>query len=149
MLVGHATPRSGASCCSCKCSRSTQTFVRSCNVLEMFSGGGRWRGERRSADAWRDMDHSSLGYSLVSCVALPEALVFVIEQCFNNFDAAHPGHELMARHAAHAAATACACDAVTAIEGLQSALAGAMHANVALALQTTAHSLRRRATATR
>ena len=26
--------------------------------LEMFSGGGRWRSERRSADAWRDMGHS-------------------------------------------------------------------------------------------
>ena len=90
------------------------------------------------------MDHSLARLQPgVMRVALPEALVFVIEQCFDNFDAAHPGHELMARHAAHAAATACACDAVTAIEGLQPALAGAMHANVALAL----HKRRRTAQA--
>ena len=105
--------------------------------LDMFSGGGKWRGERRSADAWRKMGNSlaTLLEPGAMRVALPPALVPVLESCLGDTKiGGGRGAALTAQRAADAAAQAVACDAPAPVPGLAPELAGAMHANVALAL---------------
>merc|ERR1712023_418803 len=82
--------------------------------LDMFSGGGQWRGMRRSADAWRKMRNSltTLLEPGAMRVALPPALVPVLESCLSNTKLGG-GRDtaLTAQSAADAAAHALACDA--------------------------------------
>ena len=102
--------------------------------LDMFDGGGSWRGNMSSTQAWRKAGRSlSRVLSGTMRVALPPDLVPVLEACLVGADAAGSA-AFTAQRAAEAMTRTFAIAAPAGEGGVAPTLAGSMYANIALAL---------------